>query len=332
MSLSSQALQRWISLSSSAFLCPSPFTHFHSLPQCRSTGAACPAYTCPVSAPVMCPDGACVTSEALCLNISTGCPPNQVRCVVDGGCKASPLDCIVPGNLTATRCPLSYALCDDGSCAPSLAACALANGCPRTLPFKCWDNQCVVNTTQCTSPNLDFGACPANAPFRCVDGFCASSSRACPIIPKVQTVCTSADQPFLCANGACVDTPASCPPVRPCASSFSVTDLSQVDVAAVYRCPDGTCRRNSTLCGPLNTCPSALPYRCQDGRCAASVNMCIVNTLSSPFLGCPTNFTRCENGLCLANATECSAIKAVCRHFLVTASLTHSSSAGHWMS
>ena len=53
--------------------------------------------------------------------------------------------------------------------------------CPSAHPFKCGDESCRLNPTDCPPRSI----CPSSRPFLCSDGSCAMSSVQCPVHPHI---------------------------------------------------------------------------------------------------------------------------------------------------
>ena len=95
-----------------------------------------------------------------------------------------------------------------------------------------------------------------------------------------------------CWNGACVNNINECrsPNLDSCSSTFP------------YRCPDGSCRKDSQDCSTLSICPSDLPIKCFDSSCRASINEC------PSYQSCGENKVSCPDGTCALSYEECNTV------------------------
>ena len=115
---------------------------------------------CPVSRPVKCDDGQCVTTILDCRNME--------------GCMA-PYECFLSSSLSLAD------QCFDGSCVLSYQSCpradcdALAAELGLPIPLStCWNGECLVEGTCPPLPS-----CPLDYPVRCPDGTCQKSAQLC---------------------------------------------------------------------------------------------------------------------------------------------------------
>jgi fibro-slime domain-containing protein len=234
---------------------------------CRDNLLLCSTpVTCPASATVLCPDGACVERYDQCRSRSAA----ELR--------------TLRSQMQQRTCVSTHpVLCADGSCVTDRTKCtgAVASNCPEDRPVRCFDGSCHKAIDQC--PTLP--ACPASAPVRCPDGGCSVAPDTCPSPTSLE--CGANE--VRCPSGGCANSRSLCPTVMSCPVSTS-------------RCADGSCRRDcsgaveptcptdqitcprtgsgitcaSTLaqCPQDIVCPSDKPVRCQDATCAPSTAEC----------------------------------------------------------
>lgn len=150
---------------------------------------------------------------------------------------------------------------------------------------------------------------------RCESGVCVSSVFSCPLVTEL---CTLGALPFDC-NSTCIKTPALCPPSQSCAANnltacwdgscndalscpaipecpitfvrFDLLRYQIISYLTTFRCPDGSCTLDPSLCPPTPQCSlqgtSLVLHEliewivCADGTCMSSLSDCI------PFDGCP---------------------------------------------
>ena len=255
--------------------CPNTFSRC-SNGDCRLKLADCEESQCPLTFPVKCDNGMCVSDESHCEK-ENGCPFNKPNKCKDGSCVADTTTC---PNFSESDCPVDTHLCEDGSCLPKGTTCPEANGCPVDTPRKCADGTC-IDPKKATCP---IPTCPSDTPIRCLDGTCATTTSNCPNTIKT----TTSEGLVHCADGVEAYTFEECKPLLSCSAN-------QV------RCNDGTCREDSEYCPKANTCPDN-KIRCSNGSCATTQNECY--NLS----GCPKSTpNKCpSSGLCVANMEECN--------------------------
>lgn len=195
---------------------PCPVPNFRACPgvslTCVLNGDTCPAQnSCPLSAPVICPNGACAASIRECTAVGNTCPADKPVECFDGSCGRSPVDCAdvasryrlaQPYNPTSDAnavCPAGSTLCFDGNCAPSGARCPPTPRCPAVAPLRCADGSCAGRGKTCPV----VAACAAGL-TRCEDGTCRARCPAfdgCPL-----------SKPFYCPGrkAQCFADEASC--------------------------------------------------------------------------------------------------------------------------
>jgi hypothetical protein len=84
--------------------------------------------TCNEKAPILCPDGSCVSQRVSCKGFEKCDTDKPVRCP-DMNCYASVEEC-----KPIDGCPVGRIMCDDGSCTTHLSYCP-AKKCPSHLPI-----------------------------------------------------------------------------------------------------------------------------------------------------------------------------------------------------
>ena len=196
--------------------------------------------------------------------------------------------------------------CDDGSCAPTAAACPNSSSC-NLGQIHCPDGTCAISS--CGTPPT----CGPAQPYLCYDGTCKDSPSNCPAAPACGYG-QFAGRPFLCPDGRCEPSRVycrareQCPPATPvlCADGLCYARASKCPVLnscpfGRVACPDGSCMLAAELC-PRFQCPAGLPANCSTGTCAKQSADC-------PLLnGCPAAApVRCRTtrACCQVGVTSC---------------------------
>ena len=249
--------------------------------ECKISDTLCKSFSCPSNKPFYCPEGICVHDEKLCLNQKNGCTYDKpIRCN-NGKCVSNDDDC---KNETLI-CDEGKIQCIDGSCVDKGNECPILNGCSSDKPNKCLDGTCVnLNKESCSIP-----FCPINLPFKCPNGRCVSKLSLCFSEPSYFDRNDCGNDKIMCYNGICVPSIDYCYPIKQCENGY-------------YKCSDGTCRQEQSLCPKGNNCPSSRPFYCGEGQCAINSDYCD--------LTCPIGYQKCnEDGICIVNTTNCTDIK-----------------------
>jgi len=288
--------------------CPADLAYFTCPPEqvtcpqagmgtsCAKSLKECPqAVICPIDKPVRCSDTSCVASIS-------NCPP-------------------VPSYNTTTKAP-----CPDGSWADNPASCPTSVTCPDAYPYKCWDetcrqvaqdcpNQpicgpsspylcptglCVTSGISCTSGGIQCPDQPNNGNIRCPTGECKHELRECPVLYSDTTTEQDLSGASTCNPGYVRCRDGSCKP-----QSAQCADLACPPHLA-FRCSDGLCVRNSSLCNLPNGCPYYAPVRCLfDGSCRASRDECPTSSPNiEPYASCLAHgLTLCADGSCNTQST-----------------------------
>lgn len=125
---------------------------------------------CPITSPVLCPNGNCVTTPNQCTSVSNICTPGEFPCSVSSSvsCASSVDQC------KANALPCNATLCWDGSCVSSSQFCPVVPSCPLDS-LRC-NGQCIFNQISCNTTSI----CSNSSDVVCPDGTCASSVSSCP--------------------------------------------------------------------------------------------------------------------------------------------------------
>ena len=189
---------------------------------------------CPPSNPIRCPSGSCTTNILKCTESfpQESCEDGEFYCVRLGKCAKKKSECLVKYNSTkkndTNRFLLSEGssvLCYDGSYASS-GECPVVPSC-KVGQFRCENGACAYNKDLCIVD--DEYKCEAGEQ-KCPDGLCHKS---CDEI--AYSGCLVGE--YLCSNGMCVKSEVAC-------VGYSMCE----DPSVPYRCMDGECKSDITLC------------------------------------------------------------------------------------
>ena len=255
-----------------------------------------------------CSNGKYVDNSKLCPS-DIFVPSGYVKCP-NGGIATSFTDCeYVQGGLSIS-CPNSKPiLCPDLSCVTKSSECNTdyIPSCPAHKPYQCWNNECRKSLDECPTKVT----CPDESPVLCQNGFCAKSSDECK--ERSESQCTK----YKCFDGSCVNSMELCPTHTYCGkdqikcwngacvnniNECRSPNLDSCSSTFPYRCPDGSCRKNSQDCSTLSICPSDLPIKCFDSSCRASINEC------PSYQSCGENKVSCPDGTCALSYEECNTV------------------------
>ena len=185
---------------------------------------------CPAASPVLCRNGACVTSTRRCVSpyaplLSAAvfaCTAPLVQCF-DGSCASSYSSCYQKASLThstsafdinalvmnstcaeAEQFPCANGLCVWSQSAAAMSMCDAVPACTAAYPVRCGDGRCVAETEATSCAVL--ASCEA-AGVRCGDGSCRPSASLC-----VPLNGCPASLPFFCpgASTQCVASSSQC--------------------------------------------------------------------------------------------------------------------------
>ena len=301
---------------------------------CAASQSACStAFECNMTHPFRCADGTCASGDVLASILAGGsgcsaavvCADNQVVCA-DGSCAGSSALC--PSQVICSG-STPY-LCSDFVCAADVASCPSNTlYCPPANPTLCSTGACVSTPSVCTSSTP---ACSDSAkPVSCFDGACVSSQAECVALgvaaspsgaPRsrlffvrgrahlassiqgaavvsllsvgtdVSSACNGNSSLYMCPNGQCVERAyreLRCDAVASCTNDDP------------FRCPNSTCTPATTQAGcAAYTCASGLSI-CEDGTCRSSSSECFAHH------GCPTGYYLCvESRECVTDASTCT--------------------------
>ncbi|KAJ6246169.1 hypothetical protein M0813_19538 [Anaeramoeba flamelloides] len=267
---------------------------------------------CPFEKPLLCPGGECKRTYADC-TIAPGfrdrckfSPKEPFYCLATDSCVAKKNYCPILVDI----CNADKEMCADGTCRTDctdvvkpecddgltycekygkcLVKCPLDNGCVSEASYRCWDGECVAESTSC-KPQEKNNECKDNG-YQCPLGDCQTDSTQC----KKRNTCP-VDSPVRCGNGNCVTTRDQCP-------SDSSSDRC---VEGEYKCMvDGSCVEDLNECIANNGCPLETPFRCpSDHECYADKSKCELKPNcpdDSPYL--------CASGKCTADSADCRPI------------------------
>ena len=237
-----------------------------------------------------CLAGNCVSDSSLC-GEANNCSNGQVYCQNSGTCADTLRDCINLGS----DCPDTYVRCSrDGLCQPSYEDCLNNSFCPTNTPFRCIDGSCkkypYSNTNSAVDPSntCDMGIeCPSYKPFLCADGSCVEKYSFC------QSFVNCPKNQITCSDRSCVDT------------------LEQCDTPKT-KCPDklpilcsgsGKCAGSIFECLEIS-CPSSASIRCTNGNCVNSPSQCLSNNVTQTSI-CNDNEVTCYDGSCRQSLDMC---------------------------
>jgi len=182
----------------------------------------------------------------------------------------------------------------------------VSNGhCGGASPIHCFDGACVASHAACVTRRLQLlnplavfnvtsdytNACGAGLTL-CPDGSCAHNMALC----RATQVC-GGSTPKGCVDGSCIALTANCTAVPACSGS-------------AFRCSDGICRTNSSVCPPSDRCPAATPVYCAnhvtgDGAlCVATAALCTTTAQTVPSNRPSPCSTNCERDLDVPYITQ----------------------------
>jgi len=302
--------------------CTDPTKPFHCLVNSQYACVAgqyecdCPDGYSKCSADLKCvPD---VNASILCSNVvPMNCPTEYpYYCAQSGTCRLDAQYCpSQPG------CPPEYSLCADQTCSKNCSNFTdNSYNCPLTQPWKCEDQSCVFDPTQCptrmTCNNPGYIICP--------DKTCATSELIC----RAPETCTGM---YLCPDQSCRPSQNDCPKAITCSEGYALCEdqtcrascnvvtsriLAKIGKwrrvlqstasnnsnsncqANYFVCPGGECVTNSFLCPTVQSCGPNKRV-CPDYSCAGLNEKCIVKS-------CTNGQTLCWDGKCVDNSTQCS--------------------------
>ena len=258
-----------------------------------------------------CSNGEYVESNQLCPS-DMFVPVNYVKCP-NGRIAMNLESCEYVQKGLSISCPKTKPiLCPDFSCVSKSSDCSsYIPSCPSHKPYQCWNNECRASIEECPTPIT----CRKETPILCQNGLCVRSVEECK--EKVTDTCGQ----YRCFDGTCVASMELCPThiycgeglikcwngacvtkVEDCRSSI----LEECPKNYKFRCPDGSCRKNSNDCSTISVCPPHLPIKCYDNSCRASINEC------PNYQPCPVykNISKvsCPDGTCASSFEECNTI------------------------
>ncbi|GAB5372930.1 hypothetical protein AAMO2058_001706500 [Amorphochlora amoebiformis] len=259
--------------------------------KCAASVSECqPALNCSLSQ-VRCFDGSCAAQPDFCPTPVT-CPSTKpIRCD-DGSCTDSHLNCPLPNDLNQCHKAWgrdSIVTCPGGYCAESFDKCPTLPICPKSLPVRCSNGSCVLNSTSCDS--FVRAACPSALPVTCPDGSCRFNISQCPSIHQ----CPSS-LPVKCSDGSCVSARSSCE---------TVETLLNCE-AGLIRCPLIGCAPSLETCPSVMACPNingTLYQRCLDGTCRPDCSSVSYSACSTTEVTCFPAYTGFPS--CATNLTDC---------------------------
>ena len=251
---------------------------------------------CPESFSFRCPDGSCRFDYTDCSTIST-CPPNlPIKCF-DNSCRASIEECP-----SYQSCGENRVSCPDGTCALSYEDCNTVITCAFENPFLCYDNTCRKQLKDCPIPPK----CSKNEVL-CPNGACISSRQNCKIFEPCESI-----YPVRCETNICIDKLTNCKTREKCPngyvlcgngvckSSGYLCELFECPKNKPYKCPEGVCVHDESLCDKANGCPYNSPYKCPDGTCVKDINLC-----NNDYSCANSNYTLCPDGSCVEMGDKC---------------------------
>ena len=233
-----------------------------------------------------CYDGTCRVSQSLCPE-AMNCPKNRpYRCDNVGLCVLTQDDC------KSTICPKDYTRCDTtGECLAEGQTCdglpKTQSGCPEETPYKCSDGRCMSTKESCQTVNI---ACSESTPYLCPNGICKETQEDCD-----KTECGIGYT--LCSNGKCVEKGKE---NEQCANDSGCLPNTP------FRCANGVCVSDASKCPATVACDANKPYVCADKSCVADSKECKV------LYPCGEGYTRCDNGYCAKDASQCEASGVLC--------------------
>eukprot|EP00759_Apiculatamorpha_spiralis_P009340 PhF_6_TR15979/c0_g1_i1/m.25023 len=240
--------------------------------------------TCPYGSPVRCPwNSRCALSAYDC-EFSSSCPTGLAMCS-NGTCATG---CPCPAEYPNMCDPKSYKV-DPMTCVTDTQQCT--SKCSAPTAFMCWNGDCAKSREDCP--------CHYTVPVRCPSGRCGSTEADCLVVCQDPT-------PFQCTNGTCVanDADCGCPTEIPyrCQlpgfnTSFCTSDMSNCQSSL---CPSGKSLCSDNTCQVRCECPADAPFRCLDGNCTKNSTMC---ACAKDFVRCPAKSVR-EN-LCARSSSDC---------------------------
>ena len=258
-----------------------------------------------------CSNGEYVESSQLCPS-DMHVPANYVKC--PNGRIAMSLDsCKYVQKGLSMSCPKTKPiLCPDFSCVTKSSECSsYIPSCPSHKPYQCWNNECRTSIEECPTPVT----CQKETPILCQNGLCVRAVEDCK--EKITDTCGQ----YRCFDGTCVASMELCPThiycgegLIKCWNGACVTKIEDCRSSILeecpkdfkFRCPDGSCRKNSNDCSTITVCPPHLPIKCYDNSCRASINEC------PKYQPCPVsnNITKvsCPDGTCASSFKECNTI------------------------
>ena len=194
---------------------------------------------CPPSNPIRCPSGSCTTNILKCTESfpQESCEDGEFYCVRLGKCVKKKSECLIKYNNSSNNTKTnnknrfllsteSSVLCYDGSYASTGELCPVVPSC-KVGQFRCENGACAYNKSLCVAD--DEYKCEAGEQ-KCPDGLCHKS---CDEI--AYSGCLVGE--YMCSNGMCVKSEVAC-------VGYSMCE----DPSVPYRCMDGECKSDITLC------------------------------------------------------------------------------------
>lgn len=235
-----------------------------------------------------CFDNRCVKRNEACSSVTVCRRDRPVRCM-NNECVHDASECE-----KEVTCLQGYVMCDDGSCAPSYAACS-SIVCARDTPILCWDQSCRKTAEDCPVMNK----CDDGMSFCAVTGSCVYDRNSCltnelRVDDSNRQLMGFCNGKYLCPDGSCRSNANSCP-TEACPVQYS------------YRCTNGLCVSKASECVDssavsdtlASSCPEKKPYACFDGSCVADYALCPIS------MHCDPPYHRCANGLCVTSRVLC---------------------------
>lgn len=235
---------------------------------------------CPASAPVICPDGLCVSSYTLCVKITS--PGSATGTGVSGQLKATDAQ-----NQAATGGTNTVVV--TGPSVGKASVTTQTGACSGATPVECIDGSCQSDFAACmawaaslTASTIDKNSltngCPVGQTM-CPNGVCVLDKYGNQTgLAQCAPIRSCGTGMYRCADGSCVDDTAKCPTVSEC-GTISLPGFQPIELR---RCQDGVCRYN---CPPFDGCPhTTAPFQCKNRECATGPDQCRAAGVAGPFV------------------------------------------------
>ena len=213
---------------------------------------------CPVSAPIKCPGGSCVSNIADCspaFNIES-CDEAEFYCTRLAKCLVNKLECLIYYDISSNN---NTRRLFENFINPLQEEKFIYN---KLQSFEestnekiCFDGTIVAESENCpVVPACKMGH------YRCPNGACASSLEKCENV----TAITCDDDQLLCPDGLCHSKSKNCSDV-----------LFQGCLVGQYQCSNGMCVIDELDCIGFSMCDDpTYPFRCMTGDCKSSPDEC----------------------------------------------------------